>query len=128
MKLNYEIDYIGLELFLNNLQYSEIETTWDKPKDAKLIEATLMDDIDFFDLDKSTIPLQKVVFYGFPFLLDAIGNDLSICILSKRRHKLPTGRVIKSKFDRTIIKDCRKKFGTPLNGCWLIPSRFLLPI
>jgi len=33
-----------------------------------------------------------------------------------------------SEFDRTIIKDCRKKFGTLLNGCWLIPNRFLLPI
>ena len=78
-----------------------------------------------FKSDKSKILLETVINYGEPFLVDALGNDLSIVILSKRGYKLPTGRVIKAKFVTTIIGDCRSLFGTPLNGYWKIPSQFL---
>jgi len=60
-----------------------------------------------------------------PFLVDALGNDLSICFLSRRKYKLPDGRVIRSKFYTTIIEDCRGLWGTPLNGYWVIPSQFI---
>ena len=129
MKLKFDIDYKGLEEFLKSLKYeSEIETTWNKPQNAKLIEGVAMNDIDFFKKDKSKIPLEKVIDYGTPFLVDALGNDLSIVILAKRKYKLPNGRAIEAKFVTTIIDDCRKIYGTPLNGYWKIPNQFVKPI
>jgi len=129
MKLKFKIDYKGLEDYLNSLNYkTEIETTWDKPLNAKLIEGVAMDDIDFFNKDKSKIPLEKVIDYGTPFLVDALGNDLSIVILSRRKYKLPNGRAVHAKFVTTIIEDCRKIYGTPLNGYWKIPKQFVEPL
>lgn len=125
MKLKHKIDYKGLENYLKSLKYSEIETNWNKPENAKLIEGVTMDDIEYFKKDVSNIPVDKIINYGTPFMVDALGNDLSIVILSKRGYKLPTGRVIKAKFVTTIIEDCRSLFGTPLNGYWKIPSQFI---
>lgn len=122
-----KIDYKGLTKFLKSLDYkSEIETTWNKPETAKLIEGIAMDDIDFFKKDMSKIPTEKIIDYGTPFLVDALGNDLSILILAKRKYKLPNGRVVRAKYDTTLISDCRKIYGTPLNGYWVIPKQFLL--
>lgn len=125
MKLKHKIDYKGLEEYLKSLNYSEIETNYNKPENAKLIEGVAMNDIVYFKKDMSKIPLQKVITYGEPFLVDALGNDLSIVILSKRGYKLPTGRVIKAKYVTTIIDNCREIYGTPLNGYWKIPSQFI---
>lgn len=125
MKLKHKIDYKGLEGYLKSLNYSEIETNWNKPQNAKLIEGVAMNDIVYFKKDMSKIPLQKVIAYGEPFLVDALGNDLSIVILSKRGYKLPTGRVIKAKYVTTIIDNCREIYGTPFNGYWKIPSQFI---
>ena len=128
MKLKFEIDYQGLEHYLKKLSYSDIETNWNKPKDAKLIEGNSIEEIEYFKSDKSKIPLETIINYGEPFLVDALGNDLSIVILSKRKYKLPTGRAIHAKFVTTILDDCRSVFGTPLNGYWKIPSQFIKPI
>jgi hypothetical protein len=125
MKLKHKIDYKGLENYLKSLKYSEIETNWNKPKNAKLIEGHSIEDIEYFKTDMSKIPLSTVINYGEPFLVDALGNDLSIVILSKRTFKLPTGRLVHGKFVTTIIEDCRKLYGTPLNGYWKIPNEFL---
>ena len=119
--MKYKIDYKGLEIFLKSLTYRSI-------KDGALVEANARNDIDFFyktDEDKSEITLDSVIEYGQPFLVDAIGNDLSVCILTKRKYKLPTGRVVKMKLDRTIIDDCRTVLGSPLNNYYVIPDRFL---
>jgi len=123
MKLKHKIDYEGLEKHLLSLKFSEIETSWNKSEG--LIEAFSMDEIEYFKSDKSKIPATKIIQYGEPFLVDALGNDLSIVILSKKKYKLPNGRVIKSKFVKTIIYDCRSIFGTPINGYWKIPSQFI---
>jgi hypothetical protein len=125
MKLKYKIDYKGLENYLKTLGYSDIETNWHKPKNAKLIEGHSMEEIQFFKTDKSKIKPEKIINYGEPFLVDALGNDLSIVILSKRGYKLPNGRVIKAKFVTTILDDCRSVFGSPINGYWKIPSQFI---
>jgi hypothetical protein len=125
MKLKYKIDYEGLEKYLKSLDRSEIETNWNKPENPKLIEGVAMNDIEFFKKDKSKIPLEKVIDYGTPFLVDALGNDLSIVILSRRNYKLPNGRVICAKFVSTVVDDCRSVYGTPLNGYWKIPSQFI---
>lgn len=125
MKLKHKIDYKGLENYIKSLKYSEIETNWNKPENAKLIEGNSISEIEYFKTDTSKIPLEKVIQYGEPFMVDALGNDLSIVILSKRGYKLPNGRVIKAKFVTTIIEDCRSLFGTHLNGYWKIPSQFI---
>ena len=125
MKLKHKIDYKGLESYLKSLNRSEIETNWNKPESPKLIEGNSISDIEYFKKDKSKIPLEKVIQYGEPFLVDALGNDLSIVILSKRKYRLPDGRVIKAKFVTTIIEDCRGIYGSALNGYWKIPSKFI---
>lgn len=119
--MNYKIDYKGLKEFLETLTYRSI-------KDGALVKAHARNDIDFFyktDEDKRNITLDSVIEYGQPFLVDAIGNDLSVCILTKRKYKLPTGRVVRMKFDRTIIDDCRTVLGDPLNNYYVIPDRFI---
>lgn len=127
MKLKHEIDYKGLKEYLSSLDIkSDIETNWRKPENPKLIYGEAMDDIDFFKVDISTIPDNKIIHYGEPFLVDALGNDLSIVILSRRKYKLPNGRVIRAKFVQTVISDCRKIYGTPLNGYWKIPEKFII--
>lgn len=120
--MNYKIDYKGLKEFLETLTYQSI-------KDGALVKAHARNDIDFFyktDQDKSKITLNQVIEYGQPFLVDAIGNDLSVCVLTKRKYKLPTGRVVRMKFDATIIYDCRKVLGSPVNNYYVIPDRFIV--
>ena len=119
--MKYEIKYDELKSFLETLTYRDI-------KDGALVKAHARNDIDFFyktDEDKSKITLNQVIEYGQPFLVDAIGNDLSVCVLTKRRYRLPTDRVVRMKFDMVIINDCRKIFGSSLNGYYVIPDRFI---
>ena len=119
--MKYTIKYDELKEFLETLTYRGI-------KNGDLVKAHARNDIDFFyktDEDKSKITLNQVIEYGMPFLVDAVGNDLSVCILTKRRLKLPTGRVVKMKFDRTVIDDCRTVFGSPVNNYYVIPDRFI---
>lgn len=125
MKLRYKIDYKELEEYLKSIKYSEIETNWQKPENAKLIEGHSLEEIEYFKTDITKISNETIIKYGEPFMLDAIGNDLSIVILSKRGYKLPTGRVINAKFVTTIIDDCRSLYGRPLNGYWKIPNQFI---
>lgn len=125
MKLKHKIDYKGLENYLKSLNKDDIETTYRTPNNPKLISAETMDDIEFFNLDKSKIPLDKVVNYGEPFLVDILGNDISVVILSKRKYKTPNGRLVRAKYITTIIEDCTEVFGTPLNGYWIIPKQFI---
>ena len=125
MKLKHKIDYKGLESYLKSLSYSDIETNWNKPNAPKLIEGHTIEDINYFKSDISKYSKESIINYGEPFLVDAIGNDLSIVILSKKRYRLPTGRVAQAKFVTTIIEDCRSIYGTPLNGYWKIPSNFI---
>ena len=128
MRLKFNIDYKGLEAYLTGLDRSEIETNWNKPEKPKLMEGKAMDDIEFFKLDKSTIAPEKIIDYGTPFLVDALGNDLSVVLLTKRKYKLPNGRLVRAKYISTVIKDCRELYGTPLNGYWKIPSEFIKPL
>ena len=123
--MKYEIKYKELENYLSSLPEKEFQDKKYNP-DGIIKEAELMTDIDFFKKDKSQIQISRVIDYGMPFLVDALGNDLSICILTKRKFKLPTGRPIQAKLDHTIISNCRKIFGTSLNGCWVIPEQFMV--
>lgn len=128
MKLKYRIDYKRLESYLKSLNKDDIETMYRNPNNPKLIMAETMDDIEFFNLDKSKISLDKVVNYGEPFLVDILGNDLSVVILSRRKYKTPNNRLVRAKYITTIIDDCTEVFGTPLNGYWIIPKQYITKI
>jgi hypothetical protein len=84
-----------------------------------------IDDIVFFGTDTKKVPLSDVIFQGQPFLLDLVGNDLTVATLTRKKYRNPVGRLVKVKFDKTIIDDCRQTYGTPLNGYWIIPSQFI---
>jgi hypothetical protein len=60
--------------------------------------------------------------HGHYFLCDCIGNTVDLCLSTKRPFKNSKGRMVNCKVIETIIPDCRKKFGTALNGCWIIPD------
>jgi hypothetical protein len=120
------IKYDELRMFLSSLKQEDFERNWNKRPDCIIKEGHSIHDIEYFKLDTSKFPDNTIISFGMPFLVDAIGNDLSIVVLSKRKYKLPTGRAIYAKFDQTIISDCRKLYGTPLNGYWIIPEQFII--
>ncbi len=123
-----EINYKELAEFLQTLKASDFSrpsTYEDVGNDIKIKIGYSIDDLDRF-YDNKKIPADQVIHYGTSFLIDAVGNDLSIVILSRRKYKLPTGRLIRAKFDRTLVDDCKKLYGTPLNGYWMIPDRFFV--
>lgn len=126
---NYEIDIVGLTEFLFSLKLEDIEKHVSdrfSNKTYKLIETDTIKDIDRFNIDKSKITLDRVVFYDEPFLVDKIGNDLSIVILTKRRYKDNFGNVGFCKLVTTVVNDCNKVYGTSLNGYWKIPEQFII--
>lgn len=123
--MKYKIKYKELTEFLKTLKSSDFNTNFNQNENAPMKEGCSIDDIEYFKMDRSKITFDTVIYYGTPFLVDAIGNDLSIVVQTKKRYKLPTGRVIKGRYDRTLIEDCRKLYGTPLNGYFIIPDKFL---
>lgn len=123
--MKYTINYKSLKNYLKTLQPTDFETSYNKNQNALIKEGFSVLDIEFFKKDKSKIKFDSIIDVGTPFLVDALGNDLSILILSKRKYTLPNGRVVNAKFDTTLIDDCRKIYGTPLNGFWIIPDSFL---
>lgn len=118
----FEIKYKELTEYLKTLDESDFERPWNENKNPPIKICHLADG----NTDKTVISADTFVDFRQPFLCDAIGNDLSVLINTKRGFKLPTGRVVNAKFDTTLISDCRKIYGTPLNGCWVIPPRFLI--
>lgn len=113
------VKFAALKDFLESLNRKDFE------ENIKIKKGESIDDIELFDKDKSKIPFDQVINYGDFFLVDILGGDLSVCELSKRKHKLPNGRVVKCKFLFNIIEDCHKTYGTALNGYWIIPPEFL---
>lgn len=122
--MKYEIKYEELKEFLESLSYMGI-------RGGCLTEALAMNDIEYFyktDEERRKITYDQVIDYGMPFLVDAVGNDLSVCILTRRKYRLPypSRRVVGMKFDRTMIDDCREVLGSPINGYFVIPDRFIV--
>lgn len=62
---------------------------------------------------------------GTYFLCDCIGNTVDLCKKTKRRFRNADGRLVACKVIETIIPDCQKKFGSPINGKWVIPYHLL---
>lgn len=126
--MKYKIKYKELTEYLKTLENNDFEKFGNRNTGAVMKEGHSILDVILFDMDKSKITLNTFIDYGTPFLVDALGNDLSIIVQTKRKYKLPTGRAVNGKFDRTLIDDCRKLYGTPLNGYWIIPDEFFIPI
>ena len=123
--MKYEVKYKELEAYLTSLPEKEFQNKMYNPNGI-IKEAELINDIEHFKIDVSKLDPAQIVNYGMPFMVDALGNDLSVCFLSRRKYKLTTGRVVSMKLGETVIDNCRKVFGTPLNGCWVIPSQFIV--
>lgn len=124
--MKYKIKYKELSEYLSNLKIEDFDRYGYKDNATPLIKkGYAMNDIEFFKKDISKIPKEQIIDYGTPFLVDAIGNDLSVCTLQKRKFKLPTGRLVRMKLRETVIHDCNNNYGTALNGYWIIPSQFI---
>lgn len=123
--MKYEVKYKELEAYLTSLPEKEFQNKMYNPNGI-IKEAELINDIEHFKIDVSKLDPAQIVNYGMPFMVDALGNDLSVCFLSRRKYKLPTGRVVNMKLGETVVSNCRKVFGTPLNGCWIIPPQFIV--
>ena len=124
--MKYKIKYKELSEYLSKLTREDFDRYGYKDDANPLIKkGYAMNDIEFFKKDISKIPKEQIIDYGSPFLVDAIGNDLSVCTLQRRKFKLPTGRLVRMKLRETVINDCHKNYGTALNGYWIIPSEFV---
>lgn len=124
----FKIDYKGLKDYLQSLKETDFRNADGRRGtniNNKIRKGTSIDDVLHFKKDTTKIPFSDVILYGQPFLVDLLGNDLSIAILTKRKYKTPKGRSVKAKYDATIIENCREVYGTPLNGYWIIPSQFI---
>ena len=121
--MNWTIDITKLRKWLLSKKYTDFKPN--APSSSAVLSAETIDEIEKFDMDKSEITLDRVIFYGKPFLVDCVGNDLSIVQLTKRKYKNPKGRLINAKFIETVITDCGAIYGSPLNGYWVIPDEFI---
>ena len=123
--MKQKIDIEALKAYLQTLQYADFKDA-KQGESEKIIKGVSMKDIEFFKKDITKIPLSAVINYGDIFLADIVGNDLSLVVLTKRKYKMPDGRVCKLKFIQTIINDCQEVFGSPINGFWKVPQQFIL--
>ncbi len=123
--MKYKIKYEELSEYLSKLNANDFDRDRYNNDNIQIKKGYAMDDIEYFKKDISKIPKDQIIDYGMPFLVDAIGNDLSVCTLQRREFKLPTGRLVRMKLRETVIHDCHKNYGTALNGYWVIPSQFI---
>ena len=120
-----QIDIVALKAYLHTLKYQDFADAKNGYSD-KIIKGNSIRDIEFFKKDLSKIPLSTVINYGDCFLVDVVGNDLSLVILTKRKYRNPDNRVCHFKFVETLITDCREVLGGSVNGYWKVPTQFLL--
>ena len=120
--MNFIIDYKGLTAYLKTKKYKDFH------KGGSVLKATAMDDIEFFKMDKSKITMDCFINYKRPFLVDSVGNDLTVAMLTKRKYKNPDGRLVRFKHLHTVISDCSELYGSCINGYWIIPDKFILPV
>lgn len=116
------IDYEGLEAYLKNLKAEDYRDAHNR--NPKIEEANTIDELNRFGYT-GTLLSGTIINYGEYFLVDYLGNDLSVVMLTKRAYKNNRGRKVKCKLIRTIIEDCKEEFGTCLNGYWTIPKQFI---
>jgi len=111
------IDFKKLKIYLESLTYKDFVNARMDSEKVKL--AHTVDDVYRFGMDK--IEKNTLVNYGEYFLVDILGNDLTVVKLTKKKYKTPKGRAVKAKIILTIINDCRKQYGSCINGYFHIP-------
>lgn len=62
---------------------------------------------------------------GHLFLCDCIGNTVDLCLSTKKKYRNAAGRAVNCKVIATLIPDCCKQLGSPVNGCWMIPYNLI---
>lgn len=116
-----KVDFNVLYHHLKNLSYQNFKDEEGIKKAHSILDIERFKD----QYDASTITLDRVILRGHPFLVDAVGNDLSVCLLTEKKFRNQSGRAVNSIFQKTIIDDCKSVYGSPLNGYWAIPDKFL---
>lgn len=111
-KFMKEYDYDKIESYLKKFKYKDFE-------DGTIKKAITIDEMSKFKIVPKN---ETVINYGECFLVDILGNDISIVMLTKRKYKAPNGRMVNAKFIKTIISDCKKQYGSCVNGYWSIPE------
>ncbi len=120
--MNFIIDYKGLTAYLKIKKYKDFH------KGGSVLKGNTIDDIEYFKMDKSKITMDSIIHFNRPFLVDSVGNDLTVAVLTKRKYKNPDGRIVKFKHIQTVINDCSDLYGSSINGYWIIPDKFILPV
>jgi len=108
-----------LREFLKTLTYEDFQEC------SRIKKAHTSKDVEFFKINMEKLKDHVVIKNKEPFLVDLLGNDLTIAYSMNRKYKTTDGRVVYCKQGSTVIKDCRKQYGSPLNGYWAIPTQFL---
>lgn len=115
------IDFKKLEQYLKSLTYKDFTNAG--LENSKIKKAHTVDDVlRFGGYDK--IEKGTLVNYGEYFLVDILGNDLTVVRLSKKKYKTPRGRLVAAKIVKTIIEDCNKLYGSCINGYFHIPKEY----
>lgn len=111
------INFKKLKIYLESLTYKDFVNA--RMHGQKVKEAHTVDDVYRFGMDK--IEKQTLVNYGEYFLVDILGNDLTVVKLTKKKYKTPKGRLVNAKIILTVIDDCKKQYGSCINGYFHIP-------
>lgn len=111
------INYVELEKYLLGLSKEDFGSD-------KLPKGNLRTDIDFFKI--KNLKRESIIEYGDFFIVDLVGNDLSVCVLTKRKYYISTLRLVNCKLKKTIVSDCKKVYDDYINGIYVIPKQFYL--
>lgn len=111
------INFDKLRKYLKSLTYEDFRKS--NLPNNKVKQAHTVDDVYIFGMDK--IEKNTLVNYGEYFLVDILGNDLTVVKLTKKKYKTPKGRLVRAKIILTIIDDCKKQYGSCINGYFHIP-------
>lgn len=117
-----KIDFESLKKFLLTLEADDFRN------ETKIKKCSCQNEIEYFEKNfnkKHMSSIDKIIIKnGGYFLVDVLGNDLTIVKSTRRGYKLPNGRVVNCKVIHTVINDCHNIYGTALNGYWAIPNEF----
>ena len=100
---------IGQELDIEEIKKYLLNLKKDDFGSGELPECCTISDLKIFGIHKP-IKGYHIANYGEYFLVDLIGNDISLVKLTKIEFKTPTGRMVKCKLIKTIIEDCKKTY------------------
>ena len=107
------------EKYLKSLTYRDFTNAG--LENSKVKKAHTVDDVlRFGGYDK--IEKGTLVNYGECFLVDILGNDLTVVKLTRKKYKTPKGRLVNAKIVKTIVEDCNRLYGSCINGYFHIPK------